>query len=91
MHPTCFHKEQTQEDVAVSNCLSTCLLPDQGSGFDHTMILPVWVRPVGEPDKEILQYAVLDDHSDVSFVSQTLYERLNSTRPINRAPVDNNA
>ena len=81
MHPTCLHKEQTQEDVAVSNCMSVCLLPDQSSGFDHTMIVPVWVRPVGEPDKEILQYAVLDDHSNVSFVSETLCERLNLQGP----------
>ena len=36
------------------------------------MIVTVWVRPVGESEKEILQYAVLDDHSNVSFVSETL-------------------
>ena len=37
------------------------------------MIVPVWVRPVGEAEKEVLQYAVLDDHSNVSFVSETLF------------------
>ena len=47
MHPTCLHKGQSQVDVVVSNCVSVCLLPDQGGGFDHTLIVPVWVRPVG--------------------------------------------
>ena len=41
MHPTCLHKEQTRDSVAVSNCMSVCLIPDQRSGFDHTMIVPV--------------------------------------------------
>ena len=81
MHLTCLHKEQTKDSVAVSNCMSVCLLPDQSSGFDHTMIVPVWVRPVGEPVKEILQYAVLDDHSNVSFLSETLCEGLNLQGP----------
>ena len=81
MHPTCLHKERTRDSVAVSNCTSVCLLPDQSGGFDHTMIVPVWVRPVGEPEKEVLQYAFLDDHSNVSFVSQTLCERFNLQGP----------
>ena len=66
-----------------------CILPAfTMAGFDHTMIVPVWVRPVGEPEKEIVQYAVLDDHSNVSFVSEALCE---PTRPSNRVIVDNNA
>ena len=81
MHPTCLHKEETQDSPAISNCMSVCLVPDQSGGFDHTMIVPVWVRPVGEPEKEILQYAVLKDHSNVSFVSQTLCERFNLQGP----------
>ena len=52
--------------------MSECLIPKQSGGFDHTMIVPLRVRPVGEPEKEILQFAVLDDHSNVSFVSATL-------------------
>ena len=45
------------------------------------MIVPVWVRPVGEPEKEILQSAVLDEYSNVSFVSETLCERLTLQGP----------
>ena len=37
---------------------------------------------MGEPEKEILQYSVLDDHSNVSFiVSKTLCERFNLQGP----------
>ena len=53
-HPTCLHKELTQDNGAISNCMSVCLIPEQSGGFDHTMIVPVWVRPVVEPEKEIL-------------------------------------
>ena len=57
------------------------MLSGQGGGFDHTLIVPVWVRPVGQPEKYILQYAVLDDHSNVSFVSQALCERFKLEGP----------
>jgi len=40
------------------------------------MIVPVWVRQVSQPSEEVLQYAVLDDQSNVSFVSQSLCEKL---------------
>ena len=40
------------------------------------MIVPVWVRSVHNPTKEILQYAILDDQSNFSFVSQRLCNRL---------------
>ena len=51
MHPTCLDKEQSQVDVVVSNCVSVCMLLDRGGGFYHTLIVPVWVRPVGQPEK----------------------------------------
>ena len=81
MHPTCLHKEQTQNSVAVSNRMNACLLAVQSGGFDHTMIVTVLVRPVREPEREILQYTVLDDHSNVSFASKTLCERFNLQGP----------
>ena len=61
--------------------MSVCLIPEQSGGFYRTMIVPVWVRPVGEAEKEVLQYVVLDDHSNVSFVCETLYERFNLQGP----------
>ena len=53
MQNLCLHKELTKDNSAISNCTSVCLIPVQSGGCDHTMIVPVWVRPVGEPEKEI--------------------------------------
>ena len=44
-HPTCLHKELPQDNAAISNCMSVCLIPEQSGGFDHTMVVPLWVRP----------------------------------------------
>ena len=87
MHPTCLHKEVY---VYLLLARSVCLLADQTGGFDHTMIVPVWVRSVGEPEREILQYAVLNNHSNVSFVCETRCELLNLQGPAT-VIVDNNA
>ncbi|CAH3167848.1 unnamed protein product [Porites lobata] len=54
---------------------------EQEGGSDHAMIVPVWVRQVSQPSKEVLQYAVLDDQSNVSFVSQSLCEKLDLQGP----------
>ena len=40
------------------------------------MIVPVWVRPEGDPSRESLEDAVLDDQSNVCFASQSLCDRL---------------
>ena len=45
------------------------------------MIVPVLVRQAGKPSKEILNYAVLDEQSNVSFVSQRLCELLDLEGP----------
>ena len=34
--------------------MTVCLIADQSGGFDHTMIVPVWVKPARETEKEIL-------------------------------------
>ena len=44
-HPTCLHKELPQDNAAISNCMSVCLIPEQSGGFDHTIVVPLWVRP----------------------------------------------
>ena len=45
------------------------------------MIVPVRVRPVGKPSKDVLQYAVLDEQSNVSFVSKNLCVKLVVSKP----------
>ena len=85
-HPTCLHQEkeklsEEENEKQVSNGTSSginvCSLQDQQDGRDHAMIVPVWVRPEGESSNEILQYAVLDDQSNVGFVSKSLCDKLN--------------
>lgn len=75
-HPTCLHVQKTLAE-SITNCTNVCTIPEQEGGSDHAMIVPVWVRQVDETSKEVMQYAVLDDQSNVSFVSQSLYEKLN--------------
>ena len=70
-HLTCLH----QEERANTNCTSGCNVKHQ-CGTHNSLIVPVWVRPCGDSSREILQYAVLDDQSNVSFISQSLCERL---------------
>ncbi|KAK3754726.1 hypothetical protein QZH41_007045 [Actinostola sp. cb2023] len=77
-HLTCLHQVKNEEGN--TKCTSVCNLEDQ-NGTDNSMIVPVWVRPEGEPSKEILQYAVLDDQSNVSFISQSLCDRLDLEGP----------
>ncbi|XP_068756394.1 uncharacterized protein [Montipora capricornis] len=74
IHP-CLHQPGGNAEV-VSNCTNVCTIPDQEKGSDHAMIVPVWVRHISKPSQEVLQYAVLDDQSNVSFVSQSLCEQL---------------
>lgn len=75
-HPTCLHVQKTLAE-SITNCTNVCTIPEQEGGSDHAMIVPVWVRQVDETSKEVMQYAVLDDQSNVRFVSQSLYEKLN--------------
>ena len=80
VHPTCLH---LQKDTAegTSNCTNVCTIPEQGRGSDHAMIVPVWVRHISKPSQEGLHYAVLDDQSNVSFVSESLCGQLDLQGP----------
>ncbi|KAL9970518.1 hypothetical protein ACROYT_G022905 [Oculina patagonica] len=68
----CFGCASSRQHQAAS-----CKNKLQGKGSDHAMIVPVWVRHISKPNQEVLHYAVLDDQSNVSFVSQSLCEKLN--------------
>ena len=79
-HLTCFHKEPTsQQERVTTNCINVCGETDKST--EYSMIVPVWVRPRNQPDKEILQYAVLDDQSNVGFISQELCDKLQVKGP----------
>ena len=91
LHPTCLHikknedngkeKGKGEEKENLSNCINVCPLLDQDGGTDNAMIVPVWVRRTDEPSKEFLQYAILDDQSNVSFISKNLCNRLGVQGP----------
>ena len=74
-----FSEEENEKQVSngTSSCINVCSLQDQQDGRDHAMIVAVWVTPEGESSNEILQYAVLDDQSNVGFVSESLSDKLN--------------
>ena len=79
-HLTCFHKEPTsQHERVTANCINVCGETDEST--EYSMIVPVWVRPKNQPDKEILQCAVLDDQSNVAFISQALCDKLQVKGP----------
>ncbi|XP_072170025.1 uncharacterized protein [Diadema setosum] len=84
-HLTCLHLSTKTESPQTSNpqpseevsskCTNVCSLPDQ-DGREHCMIVPVWVRHSDNPSREYLQYAILDDQSNVGFVSEGLCAKL---------------
>ena len=80
LHPMCLHNEVKKEDRSCK-CTNVCSIVGQSGGVDHAMIVPVWVRHGSYPDKEFLQYAILDDQSNVSFVSRTLCDKLKIAGP----------
>lgn len=77
-HPTCLNVDKTNEK-GTSNCTSVCSLFKDGV-TDHSMIVPVRVRPVGQPSKDVLQYSVLEEQSNVSFVSKNLCVKLDVSK-----------
>ncbi|KAK3730139.1 hypothetical protein QZH41_015849 [Actinostola sp. cb2023] len=77
-HPTCLHEEKPKE--ALASCTRVYNIDGQ-EGPGNAIIVPVWVRLEGEESNKILQYAVLDDQANVSFISETLCNKLNVTGP----------
>ena len=65
LHPTCLHikdrEPNDKEKENSSNCINVCPLLHHDGGTDNAMIVPVWVRQTNDPNKELLQYAILDD------------------------------
>ncbi|XP_071476202.1 uncharacterized protein [Diadema antillarum] len=75
---SCLHRDVKPQGS--TNCTTVCSLPDQ-DGREHCMIVPVWVRHRSNPGKEVLQYAILDDQSNVGFISEGLRQKLDIEGP----------
>ena len=62
-------------------CTKTCLM---NNGYQYqisSMIVPVWVNHADNPQNRKLVYALLDDQSDTTFVSQEVLDYLQVNRP----------
>ena len=70
-HLTCLH----QDPKATNNC-TNFRGNRQSCGTSNSMVVPVWVRSINNPPNEVLRYAILDDQSNVSFISHGLCNRL---------------
>ena len=78
---TPFTPSTLKPDEGTSSCTQVCAQPDQGGDSDHSMIIPVLVRSEDDLSAEFLEYAILDEQSNTSFVSRDLCERMNVKGP----------
>ncbi|XP_072174579.1 uncharacterized protein [Diadema setosum] len=77
-HLACLHRDVKPQGS--NNCTTVCSLPDQ-DGREHCMIVRVCVRHRSNHGKEVLQYAILDDQSNVGFISEGLRQKLDIEGP----------
>ena len=73
-HPLAMHKEPE----ATTNSATTYVGHNSASGSlrKSSMIVPVFVSHVSNPDKETLTYAMIDTQSDTSFISESTADDL---------------
>ena len=78
---SCFHEECINyQEKANSNCINVSREEDDST--EYSMIIPVPVRRRNRPSKEVLQYAVLDDSSNIGFISQEFCDKFQARIPI---------
>jgi hypothetical protein len=94
-HPTALHgdfkenpnkdKPKPEEQTAVAsntvNCTKACFMSDGSQARISSMIVPVWIHHNDNPETEKLVYALLDDQSDTTFITQETLKCLNVDGP----------
>ena len=96
LHPTSLHgdlkenandknannpsREETANSTTV-NCTKACFMNDGSQMRISSMIVPVWVYHSDDPENKNLTYALLDDQSDTTFVTQKTLNSLNVSGP----------
>ena len=75
-NPSC---EETANSTTV-NCTKACFMNDGSQMRTSSMIVPVWVYH-SDPENKNLTYALLDDQSDTTFVTQKTLNSLNVSGP----------
>ena len=93
LHPTSLHGDFREnpgndkdrpDDNANSptvNCTKACFMNDGTQVRMSSMIIPVWINHSDNPETKILVYALLDDQSDTTFVTQEALKSLNVSGP----------
>ena len=88
-HPTPFHgdyrkREEITCDKGDPNQMpnaAACFMNGQGKGQANSMIVPVWLSHASNPRAKRLVYALLDDQSDTTFVTDTVLNHLGVSGP----------
>ncbi|XP_050413224.1 uncharacterized protein LOC126827753 [Patella vulgata] len=83
-HPTALHgdvHERTDTSERTATTSHNCKLDISDKSSHCSMILPVWISHMSNPELECLVYALLDTQSDSSFISDTTCDRLGIDGP----------
>ena len=93
-HPTSLHgdyknvpKETKQEEANTPleeqtvHCTKSSDENSESQAQISSMIVPVWLRHRDNPEREVLVYALLDDQSDTTFVSQSALDNIGAKGP----------
>ena len=88
-HPTSLHGDYknspkdskstqagTQAEPQTVHCTKTCSASDKCNAQISSMIVPVWLHHESNPEAEVLIYALLDDQSDTTFITQNALSNL---------------
>ena len=89
-HPTCLHadkgtsekKEDISEDGSVNVPKSTSCTSQGVLSTSTSMIVPLWLSSSSRPEKEVLDYSILDTQSAATFIlKETCHELDTETQP----------
>ena len=91
-HPTPFHGDfrrreentgdkQDSSKIPKANNSTTCFMNGQGKTQANSMIVPVWLSHRNNSSNKRLVYALLDDQSDTTFITDTTLNHLGVSGP----------
>ena len=91
-HPTPFHGDfrrreentgdkQDSSKIPKANNSATCFMNGQGKTQANSMIVPVWLSHRNNSSNKRLVYALLDDQSDTTFITDTTLNHLGVSGP----------
>ena len=88
-HPTSLHgdlkgesketepsRTENQTEQRTAYCTKSGTSKEERDGIVSSMIIPVWLQHANHPENAVLVYALLDDQSDSTFVSENTLSNL---------------